>query len=122
MKFNDLINWVKASRENCEKTINCAGQKGNLKAWTFYKGNEDVENMLTKVEQELTVKKLQDFCLSHSIDERTINCEECPFFDAGNPEGEGESWSMPCCEIEMYAPNLWNISSIEKTIKEATTE
>lgn len=114
--LNFKIVGAKEALENAKGAEEQAYTEGVLDTWNL------MEDILPSLEQELTVKKLQDFCLSHSIDEHTIHCEDCPFFDAGNPEGEGESFSMPCCEIEMYAPNLWDIPSIEKTIKEATTE
>lgn len=76
--------------------------------------------VLPSLDHELTLREMQEFCLSHKEENGDINCNECPFFDAGNPEGDEFSWSLPCCTIEMSAPESWNIPTIKKTIREAT--
>lgn len=116
MTIEKLKDWVKVIRENCEKTINCAWQEGNLEAWAFHRGKAealgDFANVLTKVEQELTLKELTGFCKAHE-------CENCPFSYLVCYE-DGEIFAYKC-NLSIL-PKFWGIYNIEKTIKEATTE
>lgn len=110
MKLNDLINWVKGTRENCEKVIYNAWQEGNLEAWTFNRGRaealEDVANMLTKVEQDLTFREVIEAI-------RGMNCKVCPFFRyCGYPQS-GEVRESVC--------NV-NIKEVEEIIQKAKEE
>lgn len=115
MKLNDLINWVKVIRENCEKTIYSAWQEGNLEAWTFHRGKaealEDFANILTKVEQDLTLKELKEFCEGHTL---TL-CEDCPL---AHPFCDRHENLIYTCSL--LKPSFWDADEIKAKIEEAS--
>ena len=113
MKFESFKRMVKASRQDYEKRIHDAWQRGNLEAWTFYRGNKeayaDIENILPKVEQDLTLQELKEFC-------KTTECENCPFALYGTDE-DGERFM---CNCDIDAPKYCDVEEITQKVREAS--
>lgn len=112
MKFDELKDWVKVIRKNCETTISCAWQEGNLEAWTFHRGKaealEDFANMLTKIEQDLTLKELSEFC-------ENTGCDYCPFASSVT-NNHGELKYISCTIVK--TPHHFKINDITQKVRE----
>ena len=115
MKFESFKRMVKASRQDYEKRIHDAWQRGNLEAWTFYRGNKeayaDIENILPKVEQDLTLQELKDFC--KIADD---GCKTCPFA-LWDTDEDGERFMYNC---DINAPHYCDVEEITQKVREAS--
>ena len=103
--LNFKIVGAKEALENAKGAEEQAYTEGVLDAWNL------MEDILPSLEQELTIRELQEFCEAHE-------CEDCPFARLA----ENEYGISDFCICIVRSIKNWDVDEIEKTIKEATTE
>ncbi len=118
-----IDDYIASEQRHCERELEEARKIGNLELFVRKQGAlmelETIRAMLPKLEHDLTVKELHDFCEAETAKDPDGRCDECPLRYRVTGCDDITYWD---CDIRECCPSDWNVSDIEKRLKEARND